>query len=604
MKTHKQWETEINNLIDSKSSDEARVLRNAVKFANKAHLGATRKATGEPYIVHPYEVCLTASTITDDIDVLVAALFHDVVEDTDYSAEDIRAEFGDRVTSFVQDESEDKMENIPKAMSWLIRKEKFLEHLEKAPVQSQIICLSDKISNLRSMAVMHAELGDKIWDNFNQKDPNRHAWYYRTIAETLRDNLGNTSAFKEYETLFYKIFKDTINVSISLSGGLTMEINEQKCIDNIVYIEISGRITSSNADELYNGAKEIIGSHPGCEMVYDIDKLEMISSAGLRVFLKLKKEGVTFKIINACSEVYEVFDMTGFVSIFDIKKAYRKMNVDGCEKIGEGAKGIVYKIDDETIIKVYKYPDCMDDIVKERECARKALVMGVPTAIPFDIVLVDGKFGSVFELVSAKSVTNTVIDEPSNEEEIVREYARIMKEMHEVKDNGSFGITLPKIKDEIVCWAEFAKERVDEEYWNKIDEFVDSVEDAQTLLHGDGHPNNVMCTRDGMIFIDMDTLCTGDAKADIGVVYTALVGYKTVDSEDKFIPTDLDTAKRIWSIFVDEYYKGMSREEIEAVEEWCKKFAYLRLYRRGIRKETNKPHFAENALCELKKAFA
>lgn len=604
MKSLKQWEQEIDKLIKSKPKDEAAVIRKAADFAKKAHEGAKRKSTGEPYIVHPYEVCLVAATVTNDADVLVAALLHDVVEDTDYTAKDILKEFGPRVTGFVADESEDKMENIPAAMSWITRKEKFLEHLKVAPLQSQTICMSDKISNLRSMAETYARIGNDIWNAFHQKDPKRHEWYYRTIAETISEGLGDTAAFKEYASLFEQIFNSSIRIVKVQRGGLEMEIKELRVVDNEVFVGISGRITSNNADDFYNGATDIINSHPQCSMTYDLDGLEMISSAGLRVFLKLKKLGVSFKIINAKSEVYEVFEITGFVQLFDIKKAYRKMNVDGCTKIGEGAKGIVYKIDDETIIKVYKNHDCMDDIVKEQECARKALVMGVPTAIPFDIVLVGDKFGSVFELVDAESATTTIIENPDALEGRIAEYSSVMREMHEVEDNGEFGIELPQIKDEVKVWAEFVKEHVDAKLASNIDAFVDSIKDVNTLLHGDGHPNNVMCTRDGMIFIDMDTLCKGDSRADIAVVYAALIGYKVVDPGDDFIPVSKEESERWWNIFVRNYYKGASEEEIEEIEKWCKKFTYLRLYRRGVRKETNKPHFAQNALRELEAVFA
>lgn len=604
MKTVDEWNKEIEQLISSKNHQEAARLRAGVEFARKAHAGDFRKSTNEPYIVHPLEVCTVVATVTDDVDVLIAALLHDVVEDTSYTAEDIQKEFGPRVTGFVADESEDKMEDIPKAMSWLIRKEKFLEHLAKAPIESRTICLGDKVSNLRSTLMMYELKGEAMWEVFNQKDPKRHAWYYRSIADVLKTDFKDTEAFKEYARLFHKIFGSTLNWNMSSNGGLIMVINERKAVENEVYVEVSGRITSSNAEDFFGGAQAIIDAHPGCTFIYDLDELEMISSAGLRVFLRLKKAGVSFKIINANAEVYDVFDMTGFVQMFDIKKAYRKMSVEGCTQIGEGAKGIVYKIDDETIIKVYKDSDCMEEIIQERECAKKALVMGVPTAIPFDIVLVGDKFGSVFELVAAKSVTKSIIAEPEKTEEYVRGYADIMKEMHTITDNGELGIELPSIKDEVKVWADFTKDYVSDEIYGKIQEFASSLEDSRTLLHGDGHPNNVMCTRDGMIFIDMDTLCVGDQRADVAVVYTALVGYKVVDPGNEFIPVSLDKAKEIWNIYINEYCLGMSEEEIEEFELWCKKFTYLRLYRRGVRKEKDKPHFAENAKRELEALFS
>lgn len=604
MITLSEWENQIDELIKSKPKKEAALLRKGADFAKMAHEGAYRKNTDTPYIVHPYEVCLVASTVTDDVDVLVAALLHDVVEDTSYTLPDILDNFGDRIASFVSDESEDKMEDIPKAMSWIIRKEKFLEHLKTAPIESRIICLGDKVSNLRATVGQYRIKGDKVWEAFNQKDPKRHAWYYRTIADVIAKDLGKSQAFSEYMDLYRELFGRKIEIYKTQDGGMKMEVIVNKQEGNTIYVGITGKITSANADEMYNNIHDIALQNENAEYVFDLDGLEMISSAGLRVFLKLKKEKVTFRIINASADVYDVFDMTGFVQMFDIKKAYRKMSVDGCTVIGEGAKGIVYKIDDETIIKVYKDPDCMDDIINERECARKALVMGVPTAIPFDIVLVGDKYGSVFELVAAKSLTKSIVASPDKMKEYVAEYAGIMKDVHSVVDDGSFGIELPKIKDEIKTWAQFAKDYVDESIYSAIEEYVDSIEDNNTLLHGDGHPNNVMCTRDGMIFIDMDTLCTGSPYADVAIVYTGLIGYKVSDPDDTFLPFDMAAALEIWNTFIREYCKGESEETIAEVEKWCKKFCYLRLFRRGIRKESSRPCFAQNAKKALIEAFS
>ena len=603
MVTLEEWENRIDKLINGKPVDEAKRLRASVEFAKKAHEGAFRKSTHEPYIVHPYEVCLVAATVTDDVDVLIAALLHDVVEDTDYTAEDIRARFGDRVTSFVADESEDKMENIPKAMSWIIRKEKFLDHLKNAPVESKTICMSDKISNLRSTVNMHKQRGEDIWNDFNQKDPKRHEWYYRTIGTTIYDDFDGTEAFDEYKSLFNSLFGDKIRAYKSISGGFEMNVKESKVEDNKVYIDIEGRITSSNADDLYNSTNEIISDHPSDQIIFDLDELEMISSAGLRVFLRLKKSKVNFKLINATSEVYEVFDITGFAQMLDITRGYRKVSVDGCQIIGRGAKGIIYELDEETIIKVYHDPDCEEDIIRERSLSKEALILGVPTAIPFDIVRVGERLGSVFELVNAKSLTNMMREYPERLPELVKGYGELMRQMNDILYDDVQPIELLDMKDEIEKWADFAKENIGDAVTKKIDAFVADLNDEKCLLHGDGHPDNVMCTSDEMLFIDMDTLSTGDHRCDPAVVYTALVGYKVADSQNDFLPITIDEGRSIWRDFVKAYLGTDDDKEFDALTEFARKFAALRLYRRGVRKETSKPCFAQNMKAELLELF-
>ena len=130
----------------------------------------------------------------------------------------------------------------------------------------------------------------------------------------------------------------------------------------------------------------------------DADKLEYISSAGLRVILRLRKEEPKLAIINVDADVYEVFDMTGFTDMVTIEKAYKRMSVEGCEFIAKGANGAVYRYDSETILKTYFAKDALPEIKQERENARRAFVLGINTAIPYGIVRVGDNYGTITEL--------------------------------------------------------------------------------------------------------------------------------------------------------------------------------------------------------------
>lgn len=177
----------------------------AIEFAVKAHSGSVRKGTETPYIVHPMEAAAIVATMTNDFNVLAGAVLHDTVEDTDYTVEDIRAEFGDEVASLVASESENKREDLPSSETWKIRKQETLEHLSHAPIEAKMITLGDKLSNIRAIYRDYSVLGDKLWERFNQKDKNEHAWYYRGVAEKLRE-LSDTFAYREYVELVGKVF--------------------------------------------------------------------------------------------------------------------------------------------------------------------------------------------------------------------------------------------------------------------------------------------------------------------------------------------------------------------------------------------------------------
>lgn len=179
----------------------------AIQFATAAHAGMTRKANDTPYIVHPLEVAAIAASLTNDEDVLCAAVLHDTVEDTGVELIDLAFLFGDRVAYLVDTETEDKLPGLPKKETWQRRKELSLELLNATDdVDVRILWLSDKLSNMRAYARMHEVQGNDLWNNFNQSDPSRQAWYYRSVLEATR-SLAATTAWREYEWLMNTVFE-------------------------------------------------------------------------------------------------------------------------------------------------------------------------------------------------------------------------------------------------------------------------------------------------------------------------------------------------------------------------------------------------------------
>ncbi len=180
------------------------LLDRAITFAVKAHQGMERKGKGFPYIVHPMEAVCIVATITNDQELLAAAALHDVIEDTDTTADDLKKEFGERVAMLVEAESDDKTGGS-KAETWHQRKQDTLDRLRNADLDIKIVALGDKLSNMRAIAHDYAVLGDELWNRFTVKDPAEHAWHYHALAEALND-LSDTDAYKEFHTLVNKTF--------------------------------------------------------------------------------------------------------------------------------------------------------------------------------------------------------------------------------------------------------------------------------------------------------------------------------------------------------------------------------------------------------------
>ena len=182
------------------------LLDRAIIFAVKAHAGTERRGKGFPYIVHPMEAVEIVATITPDQELLAAAALHDVIEDTDISADELRAEFGDRIANLVVAESDIFPEGISEEDSWRARKQAAIDRLAAAPRDAKIVAMGDKLSNMRAIARDYAVKGDELWKIFHAPHPSDHEWHYRGLANSLRD-LRDTFAFKEFESLINQIWK-------------------------------------------------------------------------------------------------------------------------------------------------------------------------------------------------------------------------------------------------------------------------------------------------------------------------------------------------------------------------------------------------------------
>lgn len=188
------------------NNEEHELLYQAIIFAAEMHKGTNRKGTNIPYIVHPMEAAAAAAGMTDDVEVIAAAILHDTIEDTPADVGQIRARFGDRVAALVNAESENKRRDRPEAETWELRKQETLEHLFACRDRDVlIIALSDKLSNLRSLHRDCMHLGSHLWDRFNQKDPSMQKWYYESAGKAFAP-LKDTQAYMEYMELLEKVF--------------------------------------------------------------------------------------------------------------------------------------------------------------------------------------------------------------------------------------------------------------------------------------------------------------------------------------------------------------------------------------------------------------
>ena len=187
------------------------LLDRAIIFAVKAHHNSERRGKGFPYIVHPMEAVEIVATITPDQELLAAAALHDTIEDTDVTAEQLRAEFGERIANLVHAES-DQINGVlfnatvnDEASTWHERKQAAIDRLAAAPHDAKIVAMGDKLSNMRAIWRDYQMKGDELWNIFHVKDKASHEWHYRGLADSLSE-LSDTFAYKEFISLIDQVF--------------------------------------------------------------------------------------------------------------------------------------------------------------------------------------------------------------------------------------------------------------------------------------------------------------------------------------------------------------------------------------------------------------
>jgi len=371
-----------------------------------------------------------------------------------------------------------------------------------------------------------------------------------------------------------------------------------KIENGVLTIYLEGHIDSSNAPEAEKLINEALEKQGSGAVVIDAEKLEYISSAGLRVILRVKKARNDLKMINVSSDVYEVFETTGFTEMMDIQKAYRVLSVDGCEQIGQGSNGVVYRLDADTIIKVYRNPDSLPDIHRERELAKKAFIMGIPTAIPFDVVRVGNSYGSVFELLNAKSFAKVVMADPGKLDETVEEFVRLLKQIHSTELKPG---EMPDTKKVALGWVKDLKGAIPEEQYNKLNALIEAVPERLTMMHGDYHFKNVMVQNGETLLIDMDTLSTGHPVFEFASIYLANVGFGEVNHDNtlQFMGMPFELTSEIWNKTLKLYFGTDDEKELQKYSDKARVVGYTRLLRRTLRREPDNTAVIENSKKQL-----
>ena len=323
--------------------------------------------------------------------------------------------------------------------------------------------------------------------------------------------------------------------------------------EDVLVIFLEGELNSYSADAMGEEIDQIIQKNTFKKLILDLEKLRYISSAGLRVLLKLKQQHDDVEVINASLEVYDIFQMTGFTNIMKVQKALRKIDISHAEVIGEGFFSTVYRLDKDTIVKVFNRTSDPEQIGRELKLAKEAFVLGIPTAISFDIVQAGDKLGVCFEMLDCMSLKTALLTDKKHYEEYLEKYAALLKKINTTE---CFNPEIPDIKKYYLQKVEKIKSVLEDKYYQKAKKLVEGIPDRKTFVHGDCHFKNIMVQKGDLLLIDMDTLSVGHPIFELAAIYAPYCAFNEDDpgNSDKFFGISEEEATKLYNTLLNLYF--------------------------------------------------
>ena len=314
-------------------------------------------------------------------------------------------------------------------------------------------------------------------------------------------------------------------------------------------------------------------------IVFDASKLKYISADGLDVILELKKSHYNILLDNACVGIYDTLSLYGFDNFVDINKQYRMVSTDGCKIIGQGGHGIIYKIGEDTIIKVYKDHSPIEIIEKERQYAKNAFVNGISTAIAYDVVETKQGYGVIFEMINGMTLGKYLSEHPDELDKYSVKFADLLHTLHATDADKTLYEDFEELLLERI---ETLRKYLKDEEVEKLKQVIKTIPKGNGMVHGDYHPNNVMIDDEGeLVLIDMADISRGNGFYDLGgsyLVFNFMCKIPLVRRYAKTITSiSPKSCLRMWDIIMRTYFNTDDKNVLSKYEKQYRAFSNLRI---------------------------
>ena len=326
---------------------------------------------------------------------------------------------------------------------------------------------------------------------------------------------------------------------------------------------LKGEIDSFNAKDF---EEELLDFHEkNGDLILDASELEYMSSSGIRALVKLSRLQDGVQIDNVNDAMFSIFYSSGLTEIFTINREMLTLTNDNWEVAGRGASGTVYKINNDTGIKVYKEGTKIEYVNQERELARQAFISGVPTIIPNRAAKVGDQYAMLFELVNSSSLGEMLTNNPDRFDELMDDYVAMMKNLHSIEDKKEY---FPYLQDLWLKSEHMIREGLKSEDAELVVDIYKNSKRSRNLLHGDIHPGNVLFSGGELVLVDMASMSTGPELFDIITVYRLSMYAKDVgllQPAERSMNMTSDLFKKFWEAFARRYFDVTDQATIDEI---------------------------------------
>ena len=350
-----------------------------------------------------------------------------------------------------------------------------------------------------------------------------------------------------------------------------MDITSQR-FEQRLTLALCGRLDATSAPTL-EAALQLEGIR---ELVIDLQACDYISSAGLRGILKAIKEtariNASLVLIGAQPHVMSVLEVTGLTRLVTVKPKAREISIEGLEFISAGMCGQCFRMDRETIVKLYNEGVEPRIAEQEKEFAKAAFVMGIPTAISYDVVACGNRTGVVYEMLDAQLFSQLIRDDPQAVNAHAKTLADVARMIHTTPGDPAL---FPDIKQKLrgaIRQMDFLSAPQIDILLGKLE----SIPDADTCVHFDLHTSNIMMREGEPVLIDMGDMSIGSYLFDVGLL-CCIYGLPELGSSEVVTKVPNDTGAKLWQGFIKYYFADKPPEEFEFFQRNRHFLASLRL---------------------------